>query len=297
MKKSIIMLSAILVMALCACSENAQAPVKKEMGVQLYSVRSVFNAKNYAETHENVFKELASYGYTAVEPAGYSDGKLYGVTPEQFKADVEAAGMKVLSTHVKRDLTPEEFESGDFTEAMKWWDLCIETHKKAGCKYVCTSSIKAPATVKDLQTICDYFNAIGKKCAEAGIKYGYHSHSFEFNKIEDQVVMEDYMIEHTDPQYVFFEMDVYWAVMGKASPVVYFKKYPGRFSLLHIKDYREIGQSGMVGFDAIFKNFDVAGCNNFVVELERGTGDDIMPAMKESAEYLLNADFVKPSYE
>lgn len=32
----------------------------------------------------------------------------------------------------------------------------------------------------------------------------------------------------------------------------YMKKYRGRFEILHIKDKNEIGQSGMVGFDAIF---------------------------------------------
>lgn len=47
--------------------------------------------------------------------------------------------------------------------------------------------------------------------------------------------------------------------MGKASPVDYFHKYPGRFKMLHIKDRREIGQSGMVGFDAIFENAKTAG--------------------------------------
>ena len=280
------MLSVILAVALSACSDNAQAPVKKEMGVQLYSVRTeLIEGRDYTvELAKSVYQNMI-------------DIDTKGVTPEQFKADVEAAGMKVISTHVKRDPTPEEYESGDFTEAMKWWDLCIETHKKAGCKYICTSSIKAPATVKDLQTICDYFNAIGKKCAEAGIKYGYHSHSFEYNKIEDQVVMEDYMIEHTDPQYVFFEMDVYWAVRGQVSPVDYFNKYAGRFLLLHIKDHREVGQSGMVGFDAIFNNFAKAGCKEFIVEMEGATSGDDMLGIKESADYLLKADFVKPSYK
>ena len=84
----------------------------------------------------------------------------------------------------------------------------------------------------------------------AGIRFGYHNHSHEFRKVEDQAVMLEYMLEHTDPENVFFQLDVYWAVMGQASPVDLFRKYPGRFRMLHIKDRREIGQSGMVGFDA-----------------------------------------------
>ena len=91
-------------------------------------------------------------------------------------------------------------------------------------------------------------------------------------------------------------MDVYWAVIGNASPVEYFRKYPGRFKMLHIKDETEIGQSGMVGFDAIFRNADVAGLENFVVEIERYSYEDIRQSFRESAEYLLNADFVAPTY-
>ena len=127
------------------------------------------------------------------------------------------------------------------------------------------------------------------------MKFGYHNHAYEFEKVEDEV-MYDYMLKHTDPDLVFFQMDVYWAVIGKASPVYYFNQYPGRFRMLHIKDEWEIGQSGMVGFDAIFKNAELAGLENFVVEIERYNHEDILISFQESADYLLNAPFVKATY-
>ena len=105
------------------------------------------------------------------------------------------------------------------------------------------------------------------------------------------------MVEHTDADKVFFEMDVYWAVRGQVSPVAYFNKYPGRFNLLHIKDDKELGQSGMVGFDAIFNNFATSGTKYPVVELEGCNAPTILEGMKASIDYLLNADFVKPSYQ
>lgn len=46
----------------------------------------------------------------------------------------------------------------------------------------------------------------------------------------------------------------------------YFNEYPGRFEILHIKDNKELGQSGMVGFNAIFNNIDKAGAKYMVVE-------------------------------
>ena len=294
MKSSILSLAVLAMVAIPSCApKEAAAPVKKDMCVQMYSARSILNHDNYAD----ILKEIAAMGYTAVEAASYDgdNGLIYGDTPEVFKQKVEAAGMKVLSAHVSRGLSREELDSGDLTAALAWWDKCIEVHKKAGMEYIVTPWIGLQETLKDLQVYCDYLNEVGRRCKAAGIKYGYHNHAYEFEKVEDQV-MYDYMLQHTDPELVFFQMDVYWAVIGKASPVDYFKRYPGRFKMLHIKDEWEVGQSGMVGFDAIFKNAGLAGLENFVVEIERYSYEDIRKSFVESADYLLNATFVKATY-
>ena len=58
---------------------------KKQIGLQLYSIRDVIgSADKYAQNHVEVFKKLASWGYTAVEAANYDQGKgtFYGVSPE-----------------------------------------------------------------------------------------------------------------------------------------------------------------------------------------------------------------------
>ena len=293
MKSSILSLALLAMVAIPSCAPKEAAPVKKDMCVQMYSARSILNHDNYAD----ILKEIAAMGYTAVEAASYDgdNGLIYGDTPEVFKQKVEAAGMKVLSAHVSRGLSREELDSGDLTAALAWWDKCIEVHKKAGMEYIVTPWIGLQETLKDLQVYCDYLNEVGRRCKAAGIKYGYHNHAYEFEKVEDQV-MYDYMLQHTDPELVFFQMDVYWAVIGKASPVDYFKRYPGRFKMLHIKDEWEVGQSGMVGFDAIFKNAELAGLENFVVEIERYSYEDIRKSFIESADYLLNAPFVKATY-
>ena len=272
-------------------------PAKKDIGLQLYSVRSLMGShvgESYDANYVNVLKKLADMGYTGVEAAGYKDGKFYNTSPSIFKKNVESVGMKIVSSHATKALSSEELASGDFSESLKWWESCIAAHKAAGMKYIVTPWLSVPKTKADLATEVKYLNEVGKLCRKAGIKYGYHNHSHEFVKVED-VVMYDYMIEHTDPENVFFEMDVYWTVIGKASPVDYFNKYPGRFKALHIKDHREIGQSGMVGFDAIFANTDVAGVEYIFVELEEVT-KDLDSGLKQSIDYLLNAPFVKKSY-
>ncbi|GHE30423.1 sugar phosphate isomerase/epimerase family protein [Sphingobacterium griseoflavum] len=276
-----------------------QAKAKKDIGLQLYSVRDLMGSHSdpdaYNTSYSPVLDKLAKMGYTTIEAAGYRDGKFYGSSPEDFKKNVEKAGLKVLSSHATKTLSEDELASGNFSASLAWWETTILAHKAAGMKYIVTPWLDLPKSLSDLATECRYLDEVGKLCRKHGIKYGYHNHAHEFQKVEDKAVMLDYMIEHTNPENVFFEMDVYWTVIGKASPVDYFHKYPGRFTTLHIKDHREIGQSGMVGFDAIFDNTDVAGVKHIFVEVEEVSGD-LETALKQSIDYLLAAPFVKASY-
>ena len=292
------LLAAVLMFSTSSYADNLAKP-KKEVCIQLYSLRTILDGVNkdgkVSESYTKLLKDLADMGYTSVETANYDNGKFYGRTPQQFKEDCEKAGLKVLSAHTNRGLSDQELASGDFTEAMKWWKQCIADHKAAGMEYIVCPWMGVPKTMKDLLTQCKYLNEIGKLCKQSGIKFGYHNHSHEFQKVEGKT-MYDVMLENTDPEYVFFEMDVFWTVWGQNSPVNYFKKYPSRFKMFHIKDYREIGQSGMVGYDAIFNNADKAGMENFVVELEQSEAPSIVDGVRISIDYLLNADFVKSSY-
>ena len=89
----------------CASAQSPSSAVanapKKDITLQLYSLRS--DMKN---DPKGTIKKAGEMGYTAVEAAGYSDGKFYGMTPEEFKAEVEKAGMKVRSSHTSKKLSP-----------------------------------------------------------------------------------------------------------------------------------------------------------------------------------------------
>ncbi len=268
-------------------AEELTAPAK-EMAVQLYSVRQLIGTPElFAENHGYVLERLAQMGYTGAEAASYSYGKFSGMEPEDFKAALNKAGLDLVSSHTTRVLSESELTSGDFNEALLWWDQCIEAHKKAGVPRLVMSYSPRLESEAELKVMADYLNAIGHRCNEAGIRFGYHNHAHEFAKIGDTTMM-DYFIENTDPENVFIEMDVYWAVVGGAAPVEYMHKYPGRFELLHIKDKKEIGQSGMVGFDAIFRNSDKAGTQGFIVEMEEASTRNILKGLRESALYLRN---------
>ena len=275
--------------------EELEAP-RKKMNVQLYSLRSLIGTpERFAQNHQYVLSRLAQMGFTGAEAASYDNGKFSGLEPAAFRKALNDAGLEFVSSHTSRTLTKDELASGNFGEALKWWDACIAAHKAAGVPYLVMSYSQPLSSEAELKTMAAYLDAIGKKCREAGIRFGYHSHSHEFRKVGETTMM-DWFIAHTSPENVFFEMDVYWAVVGGVSPVEYMRKYPGRFELLHIKDKYEIGQSGMVGFEPIFKNFGTAGTRGYIVELEQASTPNILKGLRESILYLRNASYVKEDY-
>ena len=271
-------------------TDELTAP-KRDMAVQLYSVRTLIGTPElFAKNHAYVFQRLAQMGYTAAEAFGYEDGLIAGLTPAAYREAVEAAGLKLLSSHVTHPLSAQELASGDFSKALAWWEECIAAHKAAGIPYLVMSWSQPLQTKAQMSVMAAFLDAIGAKCRAAGIRFGYHCHNHEYRPV-DSTTMIDVFASETKPENVFIQMDVYWAVVGGASPVEYFKKYPGRYELLHIKDKYELGQSGMVGFDAIFKAMPAAGTKAFVVELEQASTPNILKGLRESALYLRNASF------
>lgn len=276
--------------------DEIEAPQKK-MNVQLYSLRTLLGSeKLFAENHDYVLSRIRQMGFTGVEAASYSEGKFSGLEPSEFRKTVENYGLDIVSSHVTRFLTKDELASGDISGALNFWEKVIADHKAAGIPVLVMAMETAKQNEDELKVMASLLNAIGEKCNEAGIRFGYHSHNHEFRKVGNTTMM-DYLLSNTDPDKVFFEMDVYWAVVGGASPVEYLQKYRGRFEILHIKDKYEIGQSGMVGFDAIFNNFRIAGTKDYVVELERASTPNILKGLRQSALYLRNSSFVKSSYK
>jgi len=308
--QSVIVLFAI-VNAFFGCSQE-KAVEQKNIGLQLYSLRDSILRDSITQDFTNIndiITRVGTMGYKYVETANYSDGKFYGMAPGEFKAKLAENGMFALSSHAGRSLARNISET-QWDEVWAWWDQAIADHKAAGMKYIITASMPTPETLDDLKAYCDYYNKVGEKCNAAGLKFGYHNHAGEFEKqypnpqaenIEGAarrprgIVWYDYMVENTDPAKVFYELDVYWAVMGRRSPVEVFKKFPGRFDVLHIKDAKELGESGMVGFDAIFKHIATSGAKYLIVEVERYDLPNF-ESVKVSLDYLNNAGFVKADY-
>ncbi|MDD3356741.1 MAG: sugar phosphate isomerase/epimerase [Dysgonamonadaceae bacterium] len=286
-------LGSMLLLSSCTQSkENKEAEVdkvSKNISIQLYSVR-----EDIQRDFKGTIAKVAEAGYKGVEAANYNDGKFYGLTPEEFKNEIEAVGMEVISSHTGRPLE-EKIADTNWDEVWAWWDTAIDAHKRADMKYIVAPWMPTPTTLSDLKEYCDYYNQIGEKCNAAGMKFGYHNHAFEYEEIDGEI-MYDYMLENTDPDKVFFEMDVYWTTQGGYNPIDYFNKYPNRFKLLHIKDEKELGgDDSVMDMDNLFQNIDKSGVEHIIVEVEHYNFEPL-ESIKMSIDYLLNNENVKADY-
>lgn len=236
-----------------------------------------------------VLETVAKMGYDHVETAGYDNGKIYGLEPLDFKKRLDDLGMKCTSAHLGQSFTKE-------TEAsvMAWWDKAIETYNQVGAKYLVQPSIgiNNQTTVDDMKMYCDYFTSVGYKAAAASMAFGYHNHDFEFKYQFDDKFAYDFMLDNVSKQHVFFQMDVYWVMMGGQDPVKYLKDRPAQFKTIHIKDEKEIGASGMIDFQPIFDQMKANNVKDWYVEVEQYTNNNPVESVQQSYDFLAKAGYV-----
>jgi sugar phosphate isomerase/epimerase len=231
---------------------------KRKIGIQLYSLRDAIN-----KDLEGTLQKVANIGYNSLEAAGYSNGKFYGLSPKSFKSLVISMGMEMDSSH--SGFEPEQAERFA-TDA-----------KEIGCKYLVIPAmpIEFRNSLDGFKKFADDLNKSGEICKNAGIKLGYHNHAFEFTDQFGQIPF-DILLHRTDKELVTFELDLYWIKKGGYSPVEYFRRFPQRFELWHVKDmetgpeerFAPVGQ-GRIDFRKIFMHKNFSGMKYFFVEQDR----------------------------
>jgi sugar phosphate isomerase/epimerase len=285
--------------------ETVQA--NKVLGLQIYSLQQEL----YDDLPKRM-KLLKDLGYAKFELAGYNDGKIGNVSMAEFKKIADDNGIEITSSHVSAPLG-EGFMFKAYTKDLipqlkEFWKKATEQHAEIGCKYMVQPMMPQCRTLEEAALLCEIFNEIGTVVKGLGSKFGYHNHNMEFQRLlseEDKkkepnffmkpgTQIYDLFLRDTDPSLVYFEMDVYWTVMGQNDPVEYMRKHADRIKALHIKDRAVLGQSGFMNFEMIFKQMYANGIQDFFVELERmPDGRTQFEGISDCAAYLQQAPFVK----
>jgi sugar phosphate isomerase/epimerase len=254
------------------------------IGLQLWSVKD-----DMQKDVPGTLAAVGEMGYKFVETAGYGDGKIYGLDPVEFKKLCKKSGLEFLGAHTGQAVPSKE----KWDETMAWWDTCIAAHKAAGVKWIVQPFMDNVGyeSLEGITRYCEYFNAVGEKCNAAGIRFGYHNHDKEFTTVFDGKTVYDWMLELTDPEKVMFQLDLYWIDHGGKNALDYFAQYPGRFELYHIKDEKELGESGKMDFKPTFEQRAQSGAKYGIVEVE-GYNFEPLESCKKSLEYLKAQDYV-----
>jgi sugar phosphate isomerase/epimerase len=226
----------------------------KDAGIQLYSVR-----KEMTEDAAGTLKRLASIGYQELESARSEKGNYYGLAPKEIKKIVEDLGMKLRSGHIHVDAD---------------WKKSIADAAETGQEYIISAVLPSQGqTVAHYQESADSFNKLGEECKKANLKFGYHNHVSEFEKVDGQILY-DILLERCDPALVHMELDLGWVVAAGLDPADYIKKHPGRFPLCHLKDMSaaqkhsvEFGK-GNVDLMGLLKLAKKSGLKYFFIEQE-----------------------------
>lgn len=232
----------------------------EKIGLELYTVRAAL-----AKDFEGTLAQVAKIGYREVEFAGYfAHIPDFNPSPKRAREILDADGLAAPSTHVPYSaLAPEN------------WGQVIETSKILGHGYIVNPSIDRQVLKQPdgWKLAAETFNRAGEESQKSGIQFAYHNHVEEFKPLPDGRLPYDVLLTETDPKLVKMEMDLGWAHHAGVDPIAYFEKYPGRFPLVHVKDFDQSGNmtdvgKGVIDWKAIFAKSDVAGIKHYFVEFD-----------------------------
>jgi sugar phosphate isomerase/epimerase len=256
---------------------------RRKFGIQLYSLRD-----ELAKGVESVIKKVADAGYSYVEGYGYSETNgFWGLMPQQFKAILSKYHLTCPSSHY-------DFGRYEQTSDLKIIKNYIEVAKVLKSEYIVIPYIN-PEIYKDeakTEAWLVKLNKAAELIKKEGLKLAYHNHQIEFYPLRNGKTGYQMLLEGTSPELVDFEMDIYWVVNAKHDPIEFFKRYPGRFGLWHIKDMdktnpqknTEIG-NGAIDFKAIFQGEHLAGMKYAFMEQENFDIDPFK-SIERSAGYM-----------
>jgi sugar phosphate isomerase/epimerase len=266
-----------------AKAEPAAAPFTKDLGVQLYTVRSILPEKT-----KETLQALAEIGYKQAEILQRHLDTLLPLLAE--------VGLQPVGMHLDAALI---LGGGD--SSMSVADV-LGKARDAGVRFVVMPYVpnEQRGGLEVYRSLAEKLNAVGQAAKDAGMRLCYHNHAFEFEPMEGSTPL-DTLMTNCDPGLVALEVDVFWVSVAGIDPVEMLRKYAGRAPLVHLKDkspsvpqqfkeglppesFEEVG-GGTLDFAAILRAGEETGVEHYFVEQDQTPGDPVA-SLRQSYEYL-----------
>ncbi|HWC98663.1 MAG TPA: sugar phosphate isomerase/epimerase [Candidatus Sulfopaludibacter sp.] len=263
-----------------ALGKFATAAQLKDIGVQLYTVRTVLPQKP-----EEILKAIRAIGYTQIE------GTLAGF--DKIWPAVQASGLKPVSMHLDANLVLQKSDDLARTaDQLKQYGFSY-----AVFPYVAPAMRGGPDVIKG---IAEKLTWAGAKCKAAGLKFAYHNHAFEFAEVNGAPLFHT-LLANSDPQLVGIELDAFWVSVAGHDPAEMIKSLKGRVMLLHLKDkaegtpvmfnesvprtaFKEVGH-GVIDWPNVLRAAAASGVERYFVEQDQTPGDPL-DSLRQSYAYL-----------
>jgi sugar phosphate isomerase/epimerase len=226
-RRDILRLGAAGLTTACAARFRfSSAAARIPIGVQLFSVRHDC-ARDLAATLEAVSR----LGYTGVEFAGY-----YERSAAELRKLLDENALACCGTHIALKTL-----MGDNLAPT------VEFNAILGNRFLVVPALppERRSSRQNWLETARIFNEISAKLETAGMRIGYHNHSFEFRQL-DGATPWDTFFGNTRKE-VFMQMDIGNAVDGGADPVAFIRKYPGRALTVHVRESSRSNPQAYVG--------------------------------------------------
>jgi sugar phosphate isomerase/epimerase len=201
--------------------------------VQLYTVRN--EIADLAAT----LRLIQSIGYTSVEtfPA------IYNRPAKELRALISGIGLKAPSGHFDYSTLEEK----------------VEYAAELGLEYMICAILPQEmwGSLGGFHKAAGYLNKIAARAKVAGLKFGFHPHSYEFRPLKGGRGF-DVLMQEFDPA-IRLELDVYWAAEAGQDPLALMQQQSNRLALIHIKDRKPVGGFSYNPLDEKSHHFTEAG--------------------------------------
>ncbi len=223
------------------------------LGAQFYSIND--KTKTPEGVYES-FKEMKSIGYSIVQMSA-----ICPIAPEKLREFSLEFDLPIACTHI------------DPTFILEETDKIINEHRIYNCPVIGIGSMpeKYRGSLDGIRKFIKDFSVPAKKIKDAGLKFAYHNHAFEFDDLGGIIAYDMLIEEFPDLDFI---LDTYWVKFGGYDYLKYIKTIGrDRMQNVHFKDMKEAPKGeivpcgeGVIDFKPIIALCDELDIENALVE-------------------------------